>query len=228
MESKAKIILMGMLLLFSVGTAFIYNTFEEKETTDAIKFKEEYEALNGQEVGTDAKYTSMDLPENNPMVYSTYEEVFEVLEGTGVVYFGYPECPWCRNLVPTLIESAKKVNVGKIYYINLHDDRDQLELDENGDVKTVKEGNTLYHTLVEKLYDVLPAYEGLNDESIKRIYVPFVVFVKDGSIVATHTGTVDSQENPFIDLTEEEKISLKQTLVDKMLLVSDSACDDLC
>ncbi len=227
---KIKPIIIALLLVFSLTTGIAYSLLNKEETKeDAIKFKEEYEALNNvTREGTDKTYTSMDLSENNPMYYATYEEVYDVLENTGVIYLGYPECPWCRNLVPTLIDAAKKVSINKIYYINMYEERNKLSLDENGNIITEKEGTEGYRNLVEKLKDVLPVYEGLNDESIKRIYVPLVIFVKDGEIIATHSGTVSSQEDPYIPLTEEQQKELKTTLSDYFLQISDSTCDTTC
>lgn len=230
MKEKTKIILMSLLFILSIASIVTYKIVNQKEDTkDAIQFKEEYEALNGvTRENKDKIYTSMDLPKNNPMYYATYEEIYDVLEGTGVIYLGYPECPWCRNLVPTLIESAKKVNIDKIYYMNMHDERNKLVLNDDGEIETEQKGSEGYNTLVEKIKDVLPVYEGLNDDSIKRIYVPFVIFVKDGEITDTHMGTLDSQENPYEELTSEQKTELKNILVDKMMKISNSACDDLC
>lgn len=229
-DPKIKPIVIALLLVFSLTTGITYSLLNKEEIeTDAIKFKKEYEALNGVELdGLDKSYTSMELSENNPMYYATYDEVYEVLDGTGVIYLGYPECPWCRNLVPVMIESAKKVGLGKIYYINMSNERNQLSLKADGTIETKKEGTKEYLTLVDKLKDVLPVYEGLNDESIKRIYVPIIIFVKDGEIIKTHTGTLDSQTDPFTELTEEQEKELKSTLSEYFLEVSDSACDSAC
>lgn len=230
MKEKTKIILMAILMVLSIASIVAYNlTDKETELTDAVKFKEEYEALNDVEVkDTEKSYTSMSLSENNPMYYASYEEVYDVLDKTGVIYLGYPECPWCRNLVPELISVAKKVNVSKIYYINMHDERNQLTLNDDGELITEKEGTEGYNTLVEKLSDVLPVYSGLNDDSIKRIYVPLVIFVKDGEVVDTHLGTLDSHTDPYIELTSDQKSELKNILTDKMLKTTDGTCDDAC
>lgn len=229
---KSKTIIIVFLLFFSLATIAIYklsNKEEEVVETDALKFKEEYEAYNNQVNEDNNKiYPSMSVSENNPMYYASYEEIYKVLKGTGVIYLGYPKCPWCRNLVPTLIEAAKKVNIGKIYYMNLYEERNTLSLDKDGNIVVEKEGTEGYTTLVEKLYDVLPVYEGLNNDTRRRIYVPLVIFVKDGEIIGTHSGTVDSQEDPYIELTEKQKSELKNKLANYLLQISDSACDSTC
>ena len=86
MKEKTKIILMSLLFILSIASIVTYKILnKEEDTKDAIQFKEEYEALNGvTRENTDKIYTSMDLPKNNPMYYATYEEIYDVLEGTGV------------------------------------------------------------------------------------------------------------------------------------------------
>ena len=228
---KLKLILMSILVICSVGAMGVYelvNRKEENIKTDAIKFKEEYEVLNGKEVAkTEKKYSSITLPEKNAFYYASYEEIEKVLDGTGVIYFGYPECPWCRNLVPLLAQASKKVGMNKIYYRNLKEERNVLKL-EDGKIIEEKKGSETYQKLLQKLDSVLPIYEGLENDTLKRIYVPYVVFVKNGKVVDTHTGTLEEQNDPFVSLTEEEKTKLLSILVDKFMKVTDTSCDSAC
>lgn len=231
MKKNIKIILMGVLVLLSATAFFLSQKKEpvEIKSKDARLFKEEYEVLNNAEIKNYPRtYLPIEIPKNNPVDYASEEEIDQVLSETGVIYFGYPECPWCRNLVPVLMDAAKQTNTKKVYYINMKEERNQLKLNDEGKIETIKEGTPLYHKLVEKLNDHLLPYEGLNDETIKRIYVPFVIFVKDGKIVDTHTGSLDSQVDPFVPLTDEQKTELKKTLMDKFLKLSDSVCTDAC
>ena len=39
---------------------------------------------------------------------------------TAVFYFGYPDCPWCKEAVPILKEVAKQFH-DKIYYVQTRD-----------------------------------------------------------------------------------------------------------
>ena len=97
MEWKKMIIVaLAVVVLMVIGVLF-------NPKADNIKFKEEYERLNGKksESGT---YLKVKIDKDNPMIYANIEDVQKLLEnGTGVVYFGFPECPWCRNMVPNLI-----------------------------------------------------------------------------------------------------------------------------
>ena len=79
-----------------------YRYFEDKKETtskDAVTFKKEYEPLNNRVNPNNNKlYPEVSISNDNPVKYSSYDEIFEVLKsGTGVIYFGFPECPWARN-----------------------------------------------------------------------------------------------------------------------------------
>lgn len=166
-----------------------------KNSDDALKFKKEYEELNSSSV-------NMDISENNPIKYATFDEIIDVLtKGTGVVYFGFPGCPWCRNAIPVLFEVAKENDVDTIYYFNPREIRNS--------------GNDAYQQLTTILNDYLEE----NDEGVKTLYVPDVYFVKDGKIMGNHLSTVDSQSDPYNPLDEEQRTELKniyQNLFDKI------------
>lgn len=218
-----KKILAVLLLLLVVGCG-------EVKDTDASKFKKEYESLNGQiNEHNNKEYVNMTVDEKTPFVYIEVDEVIKKLKkGTSVIYFGFPECPWCRNLVPVLVDAANELGVDKIYYYNAVKIRDTKELDENGNVVTTNEGTKEYKEIVDILYDHLPVYSGLEDETIKRLYLPTVVFIKDGKVIYLHTGTLESQEDPYVKLTKKQYNQLKKILSDNLNNVFEIVCDDAC
>ena len=138
---KIKITAILMLVLLSI--LFIKNLdagMSQEENSDALKFKQEYESLNEVRNG-EKEYTSITIPDDNPMIYSSYEDIEKIItNGTGVIYFGFPKCPWCRNAVPVLIDAAKEVGLDKIYYFNALEIRDIKSLDQDGNIITEKEG----------------------------------------------------------------------------------------
>ena len=229
-DTKLKIIATVLtLIVVAIGGLYYYFN-DDKDTTndsiDMVKFEKEYEEYNGKETPYGGNYLEIDIAKENNIKYSSYDEVYSILEdGTGVIYFGFPTCPWCRNLVPVLVDAAKEAGIDTIYYLNNMEDRDSKEL-VDGEIVIKKNGTKNYYKLVEKLESVLGEYEGLNDSNIKRLYYPTVIFVKDGKIVDSHIGTVDSQENPSVFLNDEQYKELKDTLVNKMtkLIVCDGAC----
>lgn len=172
-------ILLGAILV-GIMTFGIYQYLK----SDGEKFKAEYEALNNENV-------NINISKNNPIKYVTLDEVFDIIQNkTGVIYFGFPGCPWCRNMIPVLFEVAKNNNIDTIYYFNPRN------------VK--KSDNDEYN----KLKEILNEYLFEDENGQKVLYVPDVYFIKDGKIVGHHLGTVDSQEDPTISLTEEEKNEL--------------------
>ncbi len=217
-----KIIISLMLI-----SAFILTGCQNKEKTDAVKFKEEYERLNNQVVN-DKKYLELTIDKKNPIKYKTAEEIVDIIKNkTGIIYLGYPECPWCRNAVPVLLEAAKQTGVNDIYYLNMHDIRDKKEL-KDGKVVTVEEGTEGYKKILEALGDKASVYKDLNDEGIKRIYVPLVVFVENGKVVATQESTVESQKDPYVKLTEEQEKELLNIYKDNIHKVYNDMCDESC
>ena len=205
MKKKVIIIVSTIIVLALIGGGIYFMT---KEKSDNVKFKEEYESLNGKKNDSGKKYLDVNIDKNNSVKYATYDELIKLLDsGTGVIYFGFPECPWCRNALPVLLKAAKETEMEEIYYFNAKDMRDTKEL-KDGKIVTTKEGTKEYYNLIDKLKDVLGPYDGLEDDSIKRLYFPTMVFVMGGKIVATHEGTVDSQEDPYVKLTEKQETEL--------------------
>lgn len=111
-----------------------------------------------------SEYTN--VTSDNPFVYRSVDQIINILEkGTGVVYLGFPECPWCQAYVPYVEEVAKKVGIDKVYYFNIKEDR---------------KNNTEEYQKIVKILDV---YLSNDDEGNKRIYVPAIIVVQNGKII---------------------------------------------
>lgn len=234
MSKKDIVKIVLLVILAVVSSFFIYKNVGEDEKTinitdDEKKFKEEYESLNSKKDSRGRDYIKVSIDEDNGMVYTTYDELHKLLtEGTGVIYFGYPECPWCRNAVPMLLQAASNKGLDNIYYFNAKEIRDVKLLDEDGNIVTEKEGTKEYYELLNILGDHLGEYEGLNDDSIKRLYFPTVVFVRDGKVVGSHINTLESQTDPRVPLTEKQKEELVNIYMDGIGKVLKDVCDDKC
>lgn len=148
---KKIIVLVGIVLVIALGVCgYLYINKNKNTNEDGKKFAEEYTSVT----------------EDNVFVYRSIDEIINILEhGTGVVYLGFPECPWCSAYVPYLNEVAKDSDAEKIYYYNILNDR--------------KDNTDNYKKLVEILNDHLR----FDEEGNKRIYAPSVIAVKDGEIV---------------------------------------------
>ena len=232
------LILLGVVVVLVVVCGiFAYQREEQTlNKSDAEKIAEEYASLNDQVNETNnLTYPSVDLGIDNPFVYASEETIIDLLENkTGVIYFGFSSCPWCRSMLPILNEAASEVGMGRIYYLNVQDIRDTLELDENNKVVTTKEGSNGYYQILSLLDEYLSEYtlEGKKNELVdtneKRLFAPTVVGVRNGEIVGFHEGTVDTQENGFSTLTDEEKEELKKIYVEILNQTLEGTCNEAC
>ena len=188
----------------------IQKVISNNSQTDGIKFKEEYEKLNGKKNNQGKKYREITIDSKNKMVYKTTEEVLELIDKkkSFVLYFGFDTCPWCRSVVPNLASISKELNQ-EVYYIDVKDIRDTFELDDDNKPKLVKKGSKDYSKLLEKLEPVLEDYtltDSDNNEikvGEKRIYAPSIVSVIDGKAKELTTGISDKQTDGYMKLTKE-------------------------
>lgn len=187
---KIGIVFLTICMVFTlVGCNVSENNVDT--STDAYQFKQDYESYNESE-----NAIVVHIDENSPIKNVSIEEVFSLLqEKTGVLYLGFPTCPWCRNMIESLIAAAKEEGV-EISYFN---------------PRTIKDTENEKY---EELKKVLEEYLETNSEGEKTLYVPDVYFIKDGTIMGHHLGTLDTQTNPYNVLTESEKEELKTIYVD--------------
>ena len=130
---------------------------------------------------------------------------------TFVVYFGFAKCPWCRSVLPTLIDVSKKQKLDTVYYVDIYNIRDILSVDENGSLITQRKGTDDYYKLLTYLNDVLDDYKITDDNgnklkiNEKRIYAPNVISVVNGKAAKMTTGISKKQTDPYMKLTSEMK-----------------------
>jgi len=170
-------LLIGLFLL--TGCGIVSNkedVFKEQSQGDGMKFKNQYEGINLEEdENGKKKYTSLSIDEDNKIVYLNYDEVVKLIkEGTGILYFGRPRCPWCRLLVPSFLEFAndKKVN---IYYYDIEADRDANN-DQYKEILSLLDKYLPIDTVTQTEYN--PDY----DSSLKRVVLPHLFFLKNGVV----------------------------------------------
>lgn len=198
-------------ILLSTGIFFLIRTnqptaepttpSEPTELTDAERFKQSYESLNDTiREGTDNVYHAIEIANNNPIVYVNIKETLNLLNSDhAIIYIGGNWCPHCRNAVPVLLEVAKQFGLNKIYYLELDDTKSLFEWKDGELVKT-RDGSAEYYQLLDTLSEHLSDYS-INDlegnpqpTGEKRIYVPYVIAVKDGEIVGDYVGDVESED----------------------------------
>ncbi len=112
-----------------------------------------------------------------------------------VVYFGFSTCPWCIEALPILNETAKEFD-SAVYYIDTRKDSlwtSNLDIDD-------------YDLVVECFGD----YMQYDDNGVKHLYTPSVVFVKNGEVVLFHQGTVDGHNAHERTMEESEAEELRE------------------
>ncbi len=179
---KKKGIIIGITILAIVGAILIYEFVPREESVSNKKFNEEYTLLD----------------KDNVYVYKSINDIINVLsKGTGIVYLGFPECPWCQRYVVYLNNLAKEYNIEEIYYYNIKDARSN----------NTKE----YQKIVEILNDLLP----YDDNGNKKVFVPTVVFVKNGKVIALddETSTISDGTTPD-EYWNQERINLFNSKMD--------------
>lgn len=212
----------------------IQKVISNNSQTDGIKFKEEYEKLNGKKNDQGKKYREITIDSKNKIVYKTTEEVLNLIDKkkSFVLYFGFDTCPWCRSVVPTLASISKELNQ-KVYYIDVKDIRDSYELDDDNKPKLVKKGSKDYSKLLEKLEPVLEDYtltDSDNNEikvGEKRIYAPNIISVINGEAKELTTGISDKQTEGYMKLTKEMEKETYNKIKKVLKQVKDknSTCD---
>ena len=192
------LIVLGVAGLIVASFLMIY-TIVGNRTSDAHRFAAEYSNVS----------------KDNPFVYRTGDEIVNILEkGTGVVFLGFPSCPWCQSYAGYLSEVAKDKGLDKIYYYNIEKDRaDNTEL-------------------YQKLVSILSSYLQYNDEGQHRIYVPNVTFVIDGNIIGNDLESskyTAGESDPVNYWTEARIADLKSRLGSLIQQIIDAeGCKDSC
>ncbi len=120
---------------------------DEDLRTDAVKFKEEYESLNKTENEEGKLYRTITVDEENPIVYTTYEELSSLVDEKKnfLVYFGSKTSKYSRSVVPYLIKQAKTQGIDVIYYVELATD------DKESGVKEVGVEDMYYQQMMKKM-----------------------------------------------------------------------------
>jgi len=196
MSKKNVYIIFGIIavLILIISLSFL---FKKDKMSDAERFAKEY-----------------DFTVNNVFVYRNLDEINKILEnGTGVVYLGFPECPWCRGYIPYLNEVAINEHLDKIYYFNILNDR--------------KNNTSGYKKTVQLLNDYLK----YDNEGNKRIYVPAVIAVNNGKIVGfDDESSLDTKgyETPEEYWKNEDLDGLKKRLSDMIKASFPSYCTSGC
>lgn len=193
--------------------------------SEADKFREDYESLNGEKTDDGNKYREISIDYNNPIKYSSFKEVKEKINNkdTFIVYVGFSACPWCRSVLPYVLESAKENKIDEIYYINVREDntkesdlRGYFKLDENNNVVVDIYPDKYYHHVLNTLNDFLEPFTIENEQGEvfetgeNRLYAPTIIVYKKGKAIALDECISDKQNDPYQELTKDMQKEMKE------------------
>lgn len=183
-----KKILILLLTLLCIGCSKNEENLDKKHGCSV-------EEACGIDVQESADMSEYGIDDEHVFVSISYNQVIELIknEATAVIYIGRPSCPWCMDAVGVLNEVAKEYQ-STVYYVFTRSDENQSD-----------EGQASKERLMEYMQD----YLDVNDEGKKALFIPDVLFIKEGKIVGNHIDTVDGYDANQRDMNEEEIEQLK-------------------
>ncbi len=214
MKNKKLIIGLILILIIIIGAITTYILIQNSK--DSYKFKKEYESYNNKSweyEGKKGKYLNIEINKDNPIIYLNDENIVkELKEGDKIIYFGFPDCNWCRAALPVLLKSAEENGVEKIYYYDFGEVREAFEKNKNN------EKTKIYQQIIEVLdSNITSTFESGAKKGEKRLSAPTVVLMKDGKVSSFHYRTVESHQNYNKNLTTEEYNELYKIYEDMMI-----------
>lgn len=214
MKNKKLIIGLILILILIIGAITTYILIQNSK--DSYKFKKEYESYNNKSweyEGKKGKYLNIEINKDNPIIYLNDENIVkELKEGDKIIYFGFPDCNWCRAALPVLLKSAEENGVEKIYYYDFGEVREAFEKNKNN------EKAKIYQQIIEVLdSNITSTFESGAKKGEKRLSAPTVVLMKDGKVSSFHYRTVESHQNYNKNLTTDEYNELYKIYEDMMI-----------
>lgn len=148
-------------------------------TEDALRFKKEYEDVNGMIREKDEMlFNNVDIPEQNPIQYINIDEFVDILNNkSGIVFLSSPTCPYCRASISSLLKAAKELKMTTIYYYDIS--KDENETDSENEIQELKR----YGIITE------------NEEGKNAWKIPQLLNIKDKKIVSSANGAMYELEN---------------------------------
>ena len=129
-----------------------------------------------------------DIEGDHRFYYVTMYEALQLRDDetfNGILYFGFPGCPWCQAAVPVMHEASQQTETDVFYVSRRHALREGEwnEWDEEMAWWLDEQIGLQWHDFTEQGGIYRP-----------NIFVPQIVHLRNGVIVAEHRNTVDSHE----------------------------------
>lgn len=187
LDSKYRnyILIIGIVIivLTIIGSTYALSEVVFKKS-DNERIVDQYENLNNVASEDGKKYPRVDISDYDNMKYISIDSVLDIFENNkdAVIYFGYPTCLYCRTAIQVLVDTAKNTELDTLYYLDVENRLDK------------------YDDLLKVLGDNFVVEEN----GVKEVYSPLVIFVAKGQIVSYNKGTLFSQEDPYKELDKSQ------------------------
>ena len=135
-----------------------------------------------------------ELEENLVFKVGDHDSVEKMLaHGTGVIYFSFPECPWCQKYTPLLQNIAENADMEVLYY-NIYVDK--------------SEDKEWYDAIATMIEEKNPEISRYDNDGNTLIFMPLVLFVNEGEIIGYDDETCDLNSDEISPDTywNEEKV----------------------
>ncbi|MCL2560244.1 MAG: hypothetical protein FWE07_07120 [Turicibacter sp.] len=120
--------------------------------------------------------------------YVTMYEALQLREDEsfdGILYFGFPGCPWCQAAIPVIHEASQQTGVAIFYVSRAHALREGEWNDWDAEMAwwLDEQIDMQWHDFTDQGGTYRP-----------NIFVPQIIHLRDGVVVNAHRNTVDSHE----------------------------------
>ena len=189
-------------LLLILLILFMFTGCQNKEDVQDTSSEDSSSACGIESCEEDDKATYL-IAQNQISV----SEVVTKLENKDsfILYMYFDACPWCKELGPIVSDYLKDNEelLNMTYALNVRPDGTK-----ENDLRYKDDDGGYNEPEFETIYNFI--YDQLDEDGI--VYVPTLVFVKDGELVYFHTGTVEGHDATKRTLTDDEK----QEIADKL------------
>ena len=167
-------------------------------TDDALRFKQDYEALNDTPVEEgEENYNKVNIPEENPIVYINLEDYVNIINSDeeAYIYMSSADCAYCRATVGTLLEVVKDLGIKKLYYYDLEE------------LKSLDDSirQNLTNQLIEK------GFVTKGEDGSESWRIPLIAKTRGGEVLVKDIGTgisYNEGQSKYAELTDEQKQEL--------------------
>ena len=182
MKNQIRAAVMGLAAVIITGGVLLW------ATSPGMTIKRKYESYNNKMVNGKHTLQEITLPAYDKIQIVTAKEACDLQDG--ILVLAYPACPFCRNLMPELLEAARHTGT-KLYYCELSDYRDTYVYDrEVGAPVQTKPAGEGYAELLTWLdgytHDYIVKDPAGNEIPVgeQRISVPTLIHVQNGAPVS--------------------------------------------